>query len=108
MLAWQHSGFSVDASVRISPSDRDVPAYFQSLEHLLRYCARPAFALDRLSVVPGTGDRPELVRYALPRHKRGDWVGPGRARKPTWPGTSGIVELRPFDLSIRLLAKSYR
>ena len=31
MLAWQHSGFSVDASVRISPSDRDVPAYFQSL-----------------------------------------------------------------------------
>ena len=75
MLAWQHSGFSVDASVRISPSDRDVPAYFQSLEHLLRYCARPAFVVERLSVVPSTGDRPELVRYALPRHKRGDWVG---------------------------------
>ena len=26
MLTWHHSGFSVDASVRISPSDRDVPA----------------------------------------------------------------------------------
>ncbi len=26
MLAWQHSGFSVDASVRISSSDRVVPA----------------------------------------------------------------------------------
>ena len=55
MLAWQRSGFSVDASVRISLADRDVPGYLQSLEHLLRYCARPAFALDILSVVPGTG-----------------------------------------------------
>jgi hypothetical protein len=54
MLTWQHSGFSVNASVRISLADRDVPGYFQSLELLLRYCARPAFALDRLSVVPGT------------------------------------------------------
>ena len=31
MLAWQHSGFSVDASVRISPSDRDVPVYSRIL-----------------------------------------------------------------------------
>ena len=104
MLAWQHSGFSVDASVRISPSDRDVPAYIQSLEHLLRYCARPAFALERLSVVPGTGDRPERVRYALPRHKRGDWVGPGRARKSTRPVTSGVVDLSPFEFLDRLAA----
>jgi hypothetical protein len=43
MLAWQNSGFSVDASVRIALVDRDVPSYFKSLEHLLRYCARPAF-----------------------------------------------------------------
>ena len=70
MLIWQHSGFSVDASVRISLADRDVPGYFRSLEPLLRYCARPAFALERLSVVPGTGDQPERVCYALPRHKR--------------------------------------
>jgi len=44
MLTWKHSGFSVDASVRISLADRDVPGYFQSLEHLLRSFARPAFA----------------------------------------------------------------
>jgi hypothetical protein len=56
MLTWPHSGFSVDASVRISLADRDVPGYFQSLEHLLRYCAKPAFAVQRLSVVPGTGN----------------------------------------------------
>jgi len=37
MLAWQNSGFSVDASVRIALLDSDVLSYFQSLEHLLRY-----------------------------------------------------------------------
>jgi len=59
MLTWQHSGFSVDASVRISLADRDVPGYSRSLEHLLRYCARPAFALDRM---PGIlADRPQVV-----------------------------------------------
>ena len=41
MLAWVNRGFSVDASVRITLLDRDVPSYFRSLEHLLRYCARP-------------------------------------------------------------------
>ena len=34
MLAWENSGFSIDASVRIELIDRDVPSYFQSLEHL--------------------------------------------------------------------------
>jgi hypothetical protein len=33
MLAWVNSGFSVDASVRITLLERDVPSYFQSLEH---------------------------------------------------------------------------
>ena len=104
MLTWQHSGFSVDASVRISLADRDVPGYFQSLEHLLRYCARPAFALDRLLVVPGTGNSPERVRYILPRHKRGNWVGPGRTRKSSRPGASGVIELTPFEFLDRLAA----
>ena len=31
MLAWEHSGFSIDASVRIALIDRDVPSYFRSL-----------------------------------------------------------------------------
>jgi hypothetical protein len=104
MLTWKHSGFSVDASVRISLADRDVPESFQSLGHLLRYCARPAFALNRLSVVSGTRDRPERVRYTLPRHKRGNWVGPGHSRRSTRPGASGVIELTPFEFLERLAA----
>jgi len=57
MLAWENSGVSVDASVRITLIDRDVPSYFQSLEHLLQYCARPPFALERLSVIRGPDGR---------------------------------------------------
>jgi hypothetical protein len=42
MLAYQHSGFSVDAGVCIESHDR------AGLEPLLRYCARPPFAMERL------------------------------------------------------------
>ena len=43
MAAWEHGGgFSVDAKVRIEAFDRE------ALERLLRYCAPPAFALERL------------------------------------------------------------
>ena len=42
MLAYQHNGFSVDAGVCIEAHDR------AALERLLRYCARPPFAMDRL------------------------------------------------------------
>jgi hypothetical protein len=42
MLGYQHSGFSVDAGVRIEAHDR------AALERLLRYCARPPLAMDRL------------------------------------------------------------
>jgi len=42
MLAYKHSGFSVNAGVRIEAHDR------AALERLLRYCARPPFAMDRL------------------------------------------------------------
>ena len=69
MLAWENSGFSIDASVRIALIDRDVPSYFRSLEHLLRYCARPPFALERLSVTRDTSGRATKIRYVLPRHK---------------------------------------
>jgi hypothetical protein len=43
MLGYQHSGFSVDAGVCIEAHDR------AALERLLRYCARPPFAMDRLA-----------------------------------------------------------
>jgi hypothetical protein len=42
MLAYQHSGFSVDARVRIEAHDR------AALDRLLRYCARSPFAMERL------------------------------------------------------------
>jgi len=43
MMGWEHGGgFSLDASVRIEGTDR------AGLERLLRYCARPPFALKHL------------------------------------------------------------
>jgi len=103
MLAWENSGFSVDASVRITLLDRDVPSYFRSLEHLLRYCARPPFALERLSVIRGPDGRIIRVRYVLPRHRAATWVVQGRGRKSTRPGANGVIELSPFEFLDRLV-----
>jgi len=59
MLTWDHGGgFSLDASVRIEATDR------AGLERLLRYCARPPFALHRLHLVDGRSDQ---ILYLLPR-----------------------------------------
>ena len=86
------SGFSVDASVRITLLDRDVPSYFRSLEHLLRYCARPPFALERLAASHGPDGRISRIRYRLPRHwlisRAANWVGRGRGWKSTRGGMS--------------------
>ena len=71
MGTWDRGGgFSLDASVRVEASDR------QGLERLLRYCARPAFALERLreidaerlvyeSVKPGAGGSVRLMLTPL-------------------------------------------
>ena len=71
MGTWDHGGgFSLDASVRVEAHDR------QGLERLLRYCARPAFALERLreidaerlvyeSVKPGAGGSVSLMLTPL-------------------------------------------
>jgi hypothetical protein len=81
MLAWDYSGFSVDPSVRIALLNRDVPSYCQSLEHLLRDCARPPFALERLSVgeeVPldWSAEQCPLARAAAQISRcRGRWKG---------------------------------
>ena len=53
MLAWPHSGFSLDASVRIEAHDRT------ALGRLLRYVLRPALSLQKLSYDAAQG----LVRY---------------------------------------------
>ena len=58
MLTWDHGGgFSLDASVRIEATDRE------GLERLIRYCARPPFALERLHLVDGRSDQ---ILYVLP------------------------------------------
>jgi hypothetical protein len=58
MLAWDHGGgCSLDASVRIEATDR------AGLARLIRYCARPPFALDRLHLV---GNRSDRILYLLP------------------------------------------
>lgn len=56
-LGYKHSGFSVDTSVCIAAHDR------AGLERLLRDCARPPFALDRLRKAGG-----ELVYRCTSRH----------------------------------------
>jgi hypothetical protein len=64
MRSWQASGgFSVDASVHIPAWDR------AGLERLLRYCARPPFALQRLELrAHGEADAGSTrVVYRLPR-----------------------------------------
>jgi len=102
MLDWENSGFSIDASVRVALFRLQLRVYCQPLEHLLRYCARPPFALERLSVRRSAAGRIDCVRYVLPRHKAANWVGPGRGRKSTRPGASGGVELTPFEFLDRL------
>ena len=65
MLSWQGAGgFSIDASVRIEGEDR------AGVERLLRYCARPPFALERLyapgGIVSLSSPESRLV-YRLPK-----------------------------------------
>ena len=59
MAGWHHGGgFSLDASVRIEGPDR------AGLERLLRYCARPPFALERLEQL---GDDQLVYRFPKPQ-----------------------------------------
>jgi hypothetical protein len=59
MLTWDNSGFSLDASVCIAGHDR------AELERLLRDCARPPFALERIEQV-----NDERTVYRLPKLQR--------------------------------------
>ena len=64
MLTWRGTGgFSIDASVRIEGHDRP------GVERLVRYCARPPFALERLHALDGNASlaSPEArLMYRLP------------------------------------------
>jgi hypothetical protein len=79
MLAWENSGFSLDAAVRVGAHDR------AGLERLLRYCARPPFALERLERLDA-----ERVVYRLP--------------KPQRDGTT-VLTLTPLELVNQLAAR---
>jgi len=78
MLAWEYSGFSLDAAVRVGASDR------AGVERLLRYCARPPFALERLERLDG-----ERILYRSP--------------KPQRDGTTALT-LTPLELIDQLAA----
>jgi len=79
MQRWAHNGgFSLDAAVRIEGGDRD------GLERVLRYCARPPFALERLEA-----DGADRLVYHLPK------PGPDRRTELT---------LTPLELIDRLAA----
>ena len=69
MLAYRHGGFSVDTSVCIAAHDR------AGQERLLRYCARPAFALDRLrkagNVLVCRSAKQHSEPVSKPHNKRG-------------------------------------
>jgi hypothetical protein len=87
MLSWQRSGgFSIDASVRIEGDDR------AGLERLLRYCARPPFALERLHALAGVASLSSADARLLYRFP-----------KPTPDGRTDIV-LSPLQLLERLVA----
>ena len=69
--SWEHGGgFSVHAGVLVEAEDR------AALERLLRYCARPAFASERLewecgdSTASATRVAEPRVRYMLPKPDR--------------------------------------
>jgi hypothetical protein len=65
MLTWQGSGgFSVDGSVRIEGEDR------AGIERLVRYCARPPFALERLHALesaPALASPESRLLYRFPK-----------------------------------------
>jgi hypothetical protein len=79
MAQWEHGGgCSVDGSVRIEAADRAERA------RLLRYCARPPFALDRL-------------RQLDPERLLDEGTKPG-------PGGNGALRLTPLERLDRLAA----
>ena len=92
MLGYKHSGFSVDTSVCIAAQDR------AGLERLLRYCARPPFALDRLRKAGS-----ELIYRCAKQHSE-----PGSDRRDQRKAKRGVradeLHLTPLELIDRLAA----
>ena len=80
LLSWRHhTGFSVDASVKVEPEDG------AGLERLARYIARPPVSLERMRWAGGA----EEVAYTL---------------KAKWGEAKGEERLDPLDFLARVLA----
>ena len=88
MLAYRHSGFSVDTSVCIAAHDR------AGLERLLRYCARPPFAMERLRKAGR-----ELVYRCAKQHSE-----PGRNLHNKRGTQVDEITLTPLELIDRIAA----
>jgi hypothetical protein len=101
MELWEHGGgFSLDARVRIAANDR------HGLERLLRYCARPPFAAERLEELdahrliyhlpkPGPEGRTQLILSPLELLERITALGPTTAPAPP-PLLRGLGPQRAF------------
>ncbi|MFO1403214.1 MAG: transposase [Azonexus sp.] len=97
MCACEHGGgFSLDAGVRIEANDR------QGLERLLRYCARPAFAQERLRQIdaehlvyespkPGPGGRVSQILIPPPRRHRHRYYGVLAPNSPLRPAVTVLA-----------------
>ena len=85
MLGYKYSGFSVDTSVCIAAHDR------AGLERLLRYCARPPFAMERLRKAGS-----ELVYRCAKQHSE-----PGSDKRG---GKVDEITLTPLELIDRIAA----
>ena len=95
MLGYRHSGFSLDTSVCIAAQDRT------GLERLLRYCARPPFALQRLRKAGS-----ELVYHCARQHTEpGNLQSKQIAGKARASGKAADeLHLTPLELIDRLAA----
>ncbi len=108
MAQWAHGGVSVDASVRIAAADR------ASRERLLRFCARPPFALDRLheldpehllydSAKPGPGGNgPQLPTPLQLLDRLASLVPPPRVHRHRYFG--GLAPNAPLRAAVTTLA----
>jgi hypothetical protein len=88
MMGYKHSGFSVDTSVCIAAHDR------AGLERLLRYCARPPFAMERLRKAGS-----ELVYRCAKQHSE-----PGGNPQNTRGAKVDKITLTPLELIDRIAA----
>lgn len=100
MAQWQHGGgFSVDASVVIHGNDR------AGLERLLRYCARPCWASERLAragqAIMAPLPAPDDLAHRI---GRGLCVFPHAGQAPLEPVSVAPAQVRSWT---RLIARIY-